>query len=122
MKKISNKIFFDQQKISIKKIFDQTFSDFFRRINIRPENFGLPIPIPKFPKIPKIALRKLCDEAWHTSSGDFCYGAKSHFSPTNLPGETPSLADPLCMNTPPIMETNMAAILRCNLHCNASFR
>ena len=62
-KKVDQKIF-DQQKISIKIFFDQTFSDFFRRKNIRPENFGLPIPIPKFPKIPKIALRKLCDEAW----------------------------------------------------------
>ena len=59
MKKKSTKIFFDQQKFSIEKFFDQKFYDFFR-----PEIFGLPIPIPNFPKIPKIALRKLCDEAW----------------------------------------------------------
>ena len=47
-----------------KKKFGQTFSDFFRRICFRPKCFGLPISIPNFPKIPKIAFRKLCDEAW----------------------------------------------------------
>ena len=42
-------------------IFDETFSTIF---------FCSHISIPNFPKIPKITLRKLCDEAWHTSSGD----------------------------------------------------
>ena len=30
-----------------------------------------PMSIQNFPKNPKIALRKSCDEAWHTSLGDF---------------------------------------------------
>ena len=63
MKKIRPNIFSTNKKFRSKKI-DQTFSDFFRRKTFRPEIFGLPIPIPNFPKIPKIALRKLCD-AYH---------------------------------------------------------
>ena len=64
MKKNRPKYFFDQQKKSDQKNIDQKFSDFFRRKFFRQAIFGLPIPIPKFLKIPKIALRKLCDEAW----------------------------------------------------------
>ena len=61
MKKFRPKNIFDQQKKSTKKCFDQKFPDFFRRKFFRPEIFGLPIPIPNFPKIPKITLRTACD-------------------------------------------------------------
>ena len=88
---IFDEIFFDQKYFRSKNIFNQKTSSkismknnstkknrptknfdqknrpnvfgFFRRNIFRPEIFGLPIPIPNFPKIPKIALRKLCDEA-----------------------------------------------------------
>ena len=46
---------FWSQKFSTKK-----FSDFFRRKIFRPTFFGSPIPIPNFPKIPKIILRTTC--------------------------------------------------------------
>ena len=63
--KIFRKIFDKKSKnFGPKIVFDQKFSDFFRRNNFRPEMFGLRIPIPSVSKIPKIALRKLCDEAW----------------------------------------------------------
>ena len=39
-------------------------SNFFRSKIFRRENFRPHIPIPNFLKIPKITLRKLCDEAW----------------------------------------------------------
>ena len=45
------------------KIFDQNCSSyFFRRKNFRPQKFRKPIPILNFLKIPKITLRKSCDE------------------------------------------------------------
>ena len=54
-------IFFDRKIFRSKKIDETFFGHFF---------FREPISIPNFPKIPKITLRKLCDEAWYTSSGD----------------------------------------------------
>ena len=51
-------LFFDR------KIFSIFFSvDFFSVIFFSMKLFCSPISIPKFPKIPKITLRKLCDEA-----------------------------------------------------------
>ena len=50
-------------------VFRWVWQDFFRSIffrskKFRRENFRPHIPIPNFLKIPKITLRKLCDEAW----------------------------------------------------------
>ena len=62
---------------NLKKI-DQTFSrpnfliiffDDFFSIKL----FSLPIPIPNFPKIPKIILRKSCDEFWNPGYIPKCY-------------------------------------------------
>ena len=58
--------FFLSKKIEIfwSQFFStKKFSDFFRRIFL-----GLPIPIPKFPKIPKITLRAACDHFKNTNS------------------------------------------------------
>ena len=49
---------FSTKKCSI-KMFDHIF---FRRKFFRPTIFWSPISIPNFPKIPKITLRKSCDE------------------------------------------------------------
>ena len=54
---------FGPKNCSIKK-----FSIFFRRKMFRPKNFRSPIPIPNFPKIPKIMLRKPCDDSKQTKT------------------------------------------------------
>ena len=78
-----NRIFFDQHFSIVYRIFccwksqwkfkilkfrffrknTKSFLDFFRRKIFRPENFGSPIPIPNFSKIPKIILRTPCDDS-----------------------------------------------------------
>ena len=68
MKNISIKTYFRSIKNFDQKNFDQKFSDFFRRKKIRPEIFGLPIPIPISPKIPKITLRTACDHFKNTNN------------------------------------------------------
>ena len=46
------------------KIFDEKVFGFCRRFFFHPKFFGSPISIPNFPKIPKITLRKLYDDAY----------------------------------------------------------
>ena len=53
---------FFRKMFDLEKYFSIFFDKMFRRIFFRWKFFCLPISIPKFPKIPKIALRKLCDE------------------------------------------------------------
>ena len=58
-------------------------SGFFSKKQIN-EKIGSPISIPNFPKIPKIILRKLWDEARHTSSA---ISKKNTISPQNGPNQ-----------------------------------
>ena len=60
---------FGPENFSTKK-----FSDFFRRKIFRPKFFRSPIPIPNFPEIPKIMLRKPCDDSKQTKT------SKNHLS------------------------------------------
>ena len=62
-KKSDQKIFSTNQKISTNTFFDQKFSDYFRT-----NFFGSPIPIPNFPKNPKIILRTPCDDSKETKT------------------------------------------------------
>ena len=50
------------------------FSDFFRRKMFSQKTFRSPIPTPNFPKIPKIMLRKPCDDYKQTKT------SKNHLS------------------------------------------
>ena len=68
MKKNPIKKYFRPTKIFDQKNFDQKFSDFFRRKIFRPKFFGSLIPIPNFPKIPKIVLRTACDHFKNTKT------------------------------------------------------
>ena len=47
-------------------MFDQKVFDFFRRTFCRSIVFGSPIPIPNFPKNPKIRLKALSDDSKET--------------------------------------------------------
>ena len=63
----TKKISIKNRKFVVQKI-NQQFSDFFSTKIVRPIFFRVPISIPNFPKIPKITLRKSCDEFWNDFS------------------------------------------------------
>ena len=86
--------FFYQQKKMDKHFRPKAFGLF--SMKMISQFFWLSIPIQNFPKIPKITLRKLCDGIQVPVI--YVMGQKVTFFPTNLPGETPSLANALCMN------------------------
>mgnify|MGYP003724296293 CR=1 FL=1 len=66
-KKFSTNFFFDQTIFDPKNIFrpniffDKNVLDFFSTKKLSIKKCWLPIPIPNFPKIPKIALRTACE-------------------------------------------------------------
>ena len=63
------KYFFDQNMFRPLFFFGTSFLIFFfRRKNFRQTIFGSPIPIPNFPKIPKIILRTACDRSKYTKN------------------------------------------------------
>ena len=72
--------FLKNQKFSIFEFFRDFFSTNIFRFCFSSKNFSdekkfwknfrKHISIQKLPKIPKITLRKSCDEAWYTSSGE----------------------------------------------------
>ena len=90
-----NEKFFDQkiENVWSKKFSTKKFSDFFRRKKNRSNFFGSPIPIPNFPKIPKIILRTPCDDSKQVENQKtFCKNKKTLFFPLNL--KYPSLQSP----------------------------
>ena len=74
-----DQLFFRSKKVRFKKhfssknIFRQKCFGIFRRQKNPIGNFWLPIPIPNFPKIPKITLRKPCDKAKDTKNQKYTF-------------------------------------------------
>ena len=66
--------------------FDYFSRFFFDMKNFDEKNRWLPISIPNFPKIPKIALRKSCDELKDTENRKPCECVKKTLQVGKIPG------------------------------------